>query len=341
MKVRRLVFLLTCIVIFLCHCATVPVEEAPIVEVPLIRVTSVVTSLNEIARLDSDAICPSVSSDGSLVVFEGDSEAYDSEDLNWDIYFVDSLGGGLIKVTEDKEFIWDQNPYWTPDNKIIYVRDYLETFNLWMSPYRGSGETVKLTSEYPHAFFPAVSADGSKIAYTVGGYEYEKSFLNSYNVEPDELYENVEEWYYQGETQPPQIWIIDTQTGSRYLLTEGIHPCFSPDGNKIAFSKLSAGTMEIWSINIDGSHLSRVVSTGGHDIEPCWSPSGRNLAFVSGGSGYWKIWAIKGDEAILVQITAGESNEGHPSWGIGGNLFFHSNSGFDGIFKIWKAKIKF
>ena len=60
------------------------------------------------------------------------------------------------------------------------------------------------------------------------------------------------------------------------------HPAWSPDGNKIAFTRrpAGAGPADIWVMNPDGS--SQVNLTPSRDIEgelPSWSPDGTKIAF--------------------------------------------------------------
>lgn len=320
-------------------CLTVSPVNEPSAPVEILKVTGVVSGLTEIVSQASNAISPQVSPDGRLVSFAMDSEPLTSASSNWDIGVVNAFGGELVKVTEDKEMIWEQNPCWTPDNKVVYDSDYPDSFNIWMKARDGSGGASKLTSETPNAFRPTVSPDGALIAYTVGGFAYDWSFLSSYNASPGQLDRSMNAWYYQGANRAPQIWLFEIATGSRTLLTEGLHPAFCPDGKRLAFTKLAGDRLEIWSINLDGSRLSPLIATGGHDMEACWSPSGRAMAFVSGKSGHWKLWAVSFESGFPTQITAGETDEGHPSWGPGGSLYFHSNAGFDNKYKIWKAKI--
>jgi len=328
---------------FGCH------HETPVVVVATVSesiVTGFMTNLQLIASQTSHAVCPSVSPNGQWVAFAGDSEPLASRSVNWDIFVVGSSGGETIQVTHDREMINEENPAWMADSaRLVYNSDADNAqLNLWMRPYAGGGGSTKLTSE-PNCFFASVSPDGEKIAYTHGAYDpVNYNLLTSAYVTPALLDLNAEGWYTQGGLGRPEIWVMNIKTGERTLLTEGIQPSFCPDGNKIAFTKLQGGKLEIWSIDVDGTHLSRLIGTRGHCMEPCWSPSGRNLVFVSGESGFWKLWAMRGEDNYPVQLTAGTTSEGHPSWGEAGNLFFHSNvqSPSDSTvkWKIWKAKIK-
>ncbi|HSJ62557.1 MAG TPA: LpqB family beta-propeller domain-containing protein [Gemmatimonadaceae bacterium] len=70
------------------------------------------------------------------------------------------------------------------------------------------------------------------------------------------------------------------QVASRDSLTWNQTPAWSPDGERIAFTRLSysEGTRSIYVMNSDGTAVSQV--TGPDFLSPTWSPQGDALAFV-------------------------------------------------------------
>jgi TolB protein len=53
---------------------------------------------------------------------------------------------------------------------------------------------------------------------------------------------------------------------------------WSPDGERIAFTKIVGATIGIGVMSADGSD-ERIVSTGPDDEEPSWSPDGARVLF--------------------------------------------------------------
>ncbi len=85
------------------------------------------------------------------------------------------------------------------------------------------------------------------------------------------------------------IWVVDADGSGLHQLpitpscggafsdrrsTSCFHPGWSPDGTKIAFTRISAnGTQEdIYTVNADGSGLFRVTTTGREEHQPDWGP---------------------------------------------------------------------
>ncbi|NUP48805.1 MAG: cell wall-binding repeat-containing protein [Catenulispora sp.] len=62
-----------------------------------------------------------------------------------------------------------------------------------------------------------------------------------------------------------------------------INPAVSPDGTRIAFAE-SGGSGSVWTVGVDGSHLTRVSTPppGASDAGPSWSPDGSRVFFARG-----------------------------------------------------------
>ena len=53
----------------------------------------------------------------------------------------------------------------------------------------------------------------------------------------------------------------------------------SPDGKKIVFTSDRGGDLDIWVMNVDGSHARQLTHTLGYDGGPWWSPDGKRICF--------------------------------------------------------------
>jgi len=122
--------------------------------------------------------------------------------------------------------------------------------DVWTMSADGTGAT-KLTTNYNAESNPAVSPDGSRIAY---------EFLRG-------------------------IWVMNADGTGQRMLTDGStatdeDPAWSPDGTRIAFSRNGA---DIWAMNADESdpaNLTNTSSTNDDEVEPAWSPDGTRIAYT-------------------------------------------------------------
>ncbi len=80
-----------------------------------------------------------------------------------------------------------------------------------------------------------------------------------------------------------QLWSLDLTTGQagQLLLSNAsdIHPRWSPDGQRLAFSSNRTGRYEIWTIGADGQDPRQVTAGPGQKTWPAWSPDGTRLLF--------------------------------------------------------------
>jgi Tol biopolymer transport system component len=104
------------------------------------------------------------------------------------------------------------------------------------------------------------------------------------------------------------------------------HPSWSPDGTRIVFASgrdtvdVGRTNMEIYSINADGTGLTRLTDRAGQDMLPAWSPDGASIAFVrdrqlalmnTDGSGIRTLWTCHTSDLCGLK--------GAPVWSPGGD----------------------
>ncbi|MGK2858294.1 MAG: protein kinase domain-containing protein [Thermoanaerobaculia bacterium] len=106
-------------------------------------------------------------------------------------------------------------------------------------------------------------------------------------------------------------------------------PALSPDGKRIAVELMdqSAGTNDIWIIDVATGNPSRLTFDVGNEFGPVWSPDGTRVAFASNVGGRYDILArrIDGKGEVETILKAGESNVtlNPESWSANGNLLVY------------------
>jgi hypothetical protein len=102
--------------------------------------------------------------------------------------------------------------------------------------------------------------------------------------------------------------------------TRAAEPAVSPDGSRIAFAGTAAdGSVDVWTVRIDGTDLRRLTKDGFRADQPAWSPDGSQLAFRSFRRGIPEIWVMNGDGTDPRPLLANptmipEEENHHPAW---------------------------
>lgn len=159
-------------------------------------------------------------------------------------------------------------PMFSPDGKVVlYV-----SWNLYLAPLAG-GEDLQITKDiYATGDMPVFTADGSAVVFSSHRGGADGSRL-------------------------PDLWMVPALGGTpKLFLTAASGAGFSPDGERVAYTKHTAQRQPLWVSPVN--HLEEHQEVSELGFTPRWSPDGRWLAFTTsdpnnGGAG--AIWAVSAD----------------------------------------------
>jgi PKD repeat protein len=134
-------------------------------------------------------------------------------------------------------------------------------------------------------FDPALSPDGTRIAYVIG-----------------------QAYPYPGSFEPVDVLVRDLRDGSVRNLTAddpvpAAAPAWSSDSQRIAFQSRRSGTLELYVIHADGTGLTQVTHGVGFLGRPTWSPDDRIAFECAGETGGQDLCAIKSDGTGFQRLT--------------------------------------
>ncbi len=125
--------------------------------------------------------------------------------------------------------------------------------------------------------------------------------------------------YISFDHQSSNLYLRRIKTGEEWAITTfpATHhvggPAWSPDGKKLAFSLSIYETVDIWTINNDGTGLKRLTKDGASNA-PAWSWDGKRIAFSSGRQDpyHWEVWVMNSDGSG--QFSVSRNGGFSPTW---------------------------
>lgn len=243
---------------------------------------------------------PAFSPDGRFLAFVTGASA-GAEDIHLLEFDRDySAKGAPRRLTHQGGFI--RGISWTPDGRmLVYSHSADSDAWLWRVPAFSGGEPERLDFAGPRATWPTVAPKGNRLVYRSGDDDFD-------------------------------IWRIDAGEAPRQsLFTErwDIHPRFSSDGRRLAFSsRREGGLSAIWISNADGKNPLRITGASDRTQDyPCWSPDGRSIAFTaSGEGGAPDVFVVDAAGGNPRQLTRHPAHDEQPNWSRDGQwIYFHSD----------------
>ena len=203
---------------------------------------------------------------------------------------------------------WEGEPNLSPDgNLVAFTSNASGNLDIYWVGLAG-GDPVRLTDDPADDSDPCWLADGSGIVFTSTR---------------------------QGGTG---IWKTDlTGRTTSLLVAEGMHPSLSPDGIKIAFTRLDyLGNGRIFVADLADPARMRQL-TGQEEgywshSYPSWSPDSETICYGD----YHNLWVVSASGGIARQITEEGGADNHPVYSPDGRYIFFS-SFRDGAASLWRV----
>ena len=228
-----------------------------------------------------------------------------------DIYIVRldqdlQAAGEPRRVTEDEARI--DGLVWAVDGEsIIFSSERNGQRGLWRVPARG-GRIFPLPGAGEGARLPAVSADGSKLAYTRS--------MRDLNIWRQSL---------AGDTEPEPL-IRSTRLDHL--------PRYSPDGRRIAFISDRTGSMQLWVADSDGTNALQLTSYEGELVTlPNWSADSRRIAVQVIERDRSHIDLVNVEDRSRRRLELAEEGGIAPSWSHDGRWIYLTRR-FQGVWKF-------
>lgn len=219
-------------------------------------------------------------------------------------------------------------------------------------------ERRQLTSLPAGARWPAWSPDGTRVAFTtaastrgaIASLELASGAVST--IAEGLVVPGRASWSPDGRSIVYAARTAATRTSDIYLLTldrpdrpvnltnslfDDEEPAWSPDGERIAFTRTSDGNSEVFVMLANGAAQTRLTSSPGFDGEPSWSPDGAQIVFRSDRGGKPGIYVMDDSGRDVQALSPGLVAERLPAWQpapdavVGDQLLF--TTGFGGALR--------
>jgi serine/threonine protein kinase len=252
---------------------------------------------------------PSISADGTALVFTRNHQLYGTGDLyqvrlDGDAKPVGALrlmvSGGSVKGVAF--------PVWTPDGKEILAINENGVISL---PADGSQAPTPIPWMVGAPRALALSRRGNRLAYAVLGGD-----ANIWRID------------LTAKTPQPERLINST--------ARDVYPQYSPDGSRLAFYSYRSGLGQIYVSDSQGKQPQQITFVKqGQAATPHWSPDGRTLAIDSNETGVSEIYTISPNGGAMKQLTEGPSVNFGTTWSRDGHWMYFTSKR-SGRSEIWK-----
>ena len=217
------------------------------------------------------------SPDGKRISFISDRTG------NYDIWTATPQGDDLRQLTTNKSD--DVYGTWSPDGqRMAFLSTRSGEVSIWVMNADGSDQH-QVSAGGNGDWGTAWSPDGQKILFGSSRISEENVPLAEGDPPLKDFFNTV----FIAGVPSENIWLLDLPTRTLTRMTSAPpgrvvkhwHPNWSPDGRKVVYVSNQEGSADIWMMDRDGSHPTRLTTGSSYDVFPSWSPDGTRIAFSS------------------------------------------------------------
>ncbi len=287
-----------------------------------IRVTTTdgATALEQVTHSDRNEFDPAASPDAKALAYEVAASPEAPPHVE-----VLSLSDRRVAVRYDQAVGFE--PAWLPDGtSLVFVSNALGRHGLvqTIGPVTEQGAFLASAGDpYHFAAWPALSPDGRRMAMSLVQTDV---FLTGWRTT---------------QALDPALGVSDLHGTGVTVLGPGTDPAWSPDGTRIAFSRVVGGHAHLFVAKADGTGAQQITDGSDEDEQPAWAPDGKYLAFCSARGrddrpSQANLFVVSADGSGLVQLTEGDRVACRPNWARDGFIYFHANA--TEAYHIWRLR---
>jgi dipeptidyl aminopeptidase/acylaminoacyl peptidase len=249
-------------------------------------------------------------------------------DGNFEIYLMDTDGGGQTRLTESPGE--DYSPAWSPDGtRLVFVSTRDGNAEIYTMNRDGTGQT-RLTNNSAGDITPAWSPDGSQIAFVSNREGNDDIFLmnvdgaNQTNITVNPADDNSPAFSPGGESiafssnrfeGQFDIYVMNATriAVTRLTIADGTDITPGWSGQQITFQSDRDDNNEIYKMESNGTNQTRLTNHPEIDVDPAQSTDGSKIAFSSSRDGNLEVYLMNPDGTGLVRLTNNNAADIEPA----------------------------